>query len=128
MAAPLTKIICIDDDQDILSIIEFSLSEVGGFEVLACNSGAEALEKVNGFAPQLFLIDVMMPGMSGPEVLAELHKQPQYASTPAIFLTANANFAAYSEAKPPKLLGVLTKPFDPMQLPERIQKLWDEFM
>lgn len=128
MAQPLKKILCVDDDQDILSIIEFSLSEVGGFEVKACNSGAEALIVAEEFMPQLFLIDVMMPGMSGPETLGELHKKEVFASTPAIFLTANANFAAYSEAKPPKLLGVLTKPFDPMQLSERIQKLWDTYM
>lgn len=128
MAKPLKKILCIDDDQDILSIIEFSLAEVGGYEIKACNSGAEALKVAEEFMPQLFVIDVMMPGMSGPETLGELHKKEVFMSTPAIFLTANANFAAYSEAKPPKLLGVLTKPFDPMQISERIQKLWDTYM
>lgn len=128
MTEPLKKILCIDDDLDILSIIEFSLADVGGFEVKACSSGAQALEIAEDFSPQLFLIDVMMPNMSGPETLAALHDKACFAMTPAIFLTANAQFAVYSEAHPPKMLGVLTKPFDPMQLSERISKLWDQYM
>ncbi len=128
MGEPLKRILCIDDDPDILSIIEFSLAEVGGYEVKVCHSGAEALEEVKDFNPQLFLIDVMMPGMSGPETLTALHDIPEFASTPAIFLTANVQFAAYSEATPPKMLGILTKPFDPMQLPERLSDLWGEYI
>ncbi|MDG9728997.1 response regulator [Ignatzschineria sp. RMDPL8A] len=128
MKRPLRRILCIDDDQDILSIIEFSLSEVGGFEVKACASGKAALACVDEFKPELFLIDVMMPEMSGPETLNALQALPEFENTPAIFLTANVQFAAYSEARPPKMLGVLTKPFDPMQLSERITKLWEEHM
>ncbi len=128
MSKPLTKILCIDDDPDILSIIEFSLVEVGKFEVLACGSGAEALEAVTTFEPQLFLIDVMMPNMSGPETLEALQSLAAFSETPAVFLTANTQFSTYSEAHPPKMLGVLTKPFDPMQLPEKINKLWKQHM
>ena len=128
MTKPLTKILCIDDDPDILAIIEFSLTEVGNFEVLACNSGADALLRAEAFKPDLFLIDVMMPKMSGPETLTALHSLPVFESTPAVFLTANAQFSAYSEPHPPKMLGVLTKPFDPMQLSEKIHKLWAQYM
>ncbi len=123
----LKKILCIDDDPDILSIIEFALLHVGGFEVKTCSSGSEALKEAEAFAPQLFVIDVMMPNMSGPETLAALHAIPSLSQIPAIFLTANAQFAAYSEAHPPVMLGVLTKPFDPMQLAERVNKLWSQY-
>lgn len=128
MAKPLKKILCTDDDPDILAIIEFSLTEVGDFEVLACNSGDNALLQAEAFRPDLFLIDVMMPRMSGPETLTALHAIPIFKSTPAIFLTANAQFSAYSEPHPPQILGILTKPFDPMQLPIKILKLWEEYM
>ena len=128
MDSSLKRILCIDDDPDILSIIEFSLTEGGGYEVAICHSGQEALTVVEGFQPQLFLVDVMMPQMSGPETLDALQSIPAFENTQAIFLTANVQFAAYCEAAPPKMLGVLTKPFDPMQLSERLQALWSEYM
>lgn len=122
----LKRILCIDDDEDILSIVEFSLADIGLFDVIACRSGRDALCSAAAFAPQLFLIDVMMPDMCGPETLVALHKIPGLESTPAIFLTAtNMPLTKYPNIDLPHMLGLLTKPFDPLLLPSDINKLWN---
>ena len=63
---------------------------VGGLEVRAFASGEEALAAVAGVAPQLIVLDVMMPGMNGPEVLAHLREQGATAGIPVVFMTAKA--------------------------------------
>ena len=85
---PLRRILYVDDDDDIRAVALFTLEEVGGFEVAACASGEEALARAADFAPQLLLLDVMMPVMDGPAVLSALRRQPTTATTPAIFMTA----------------------------------------
>ena len=70
--AELKKILYVEDEPDIQMIARVALENVGGFELCVCSSGAEALEKAEAFAPDMFLLDVMMPGMDGPTTLAEL--------------------------------------------------------
>jgi two-component system OmpR family response regulator len=121
----LEKILLVEDDPDIRTIVKAALEMMGGFQVKACASGAEALDAVAGFAPQLALLDVMMPDMDGPGVLAKLRKLPQTAGMPVIFLTAKT---AASEIQRLRALGaadVLMKPFDPMTLPQQVRKIWE---
>ena len=59
----LNRIMCVDDNLDILTITKFTLEAMGGFSVMTCESAQEALEKVDAFDPDLFVLDVMMPGM-----------------------------------------------------------------
>ena len=61
----LRRILHIEDDPSIQSVTKLALEAVGGFEVLSCSSGAEALREAPGFAPDFVLLDVMMPGMDG---------------------------------------------------------------
>ena len=101
-----------------------SLEVVGGFEVEICASGAEALERATSFAPQLILLDVMMPDMDGPQVLAALRRTPVTAATPVIFMTAKIQSHDISHYKQLGVLDVIRKPFDPMRLPEDIRTMW----
>src|SRR5690606_24952165 len=84
----LNRILYVEDDADVRKLATFALRMVGKFEVEPCASGEEALEKARTFAPQLLLLDVMMPGMDGPTTLAHLRALPEIASVPAIFMTA----------------------------------------
>ena len=81
MNATLEKLMMVEDDNDIRTVAGMALEMVGGLKVLACESGVVALAAVKDFAPQLVLLDVMMPGMSGPEVLNSMSCAPLRPST-----------------------------------------------
>ncbi len=123
---PLQKILLIEDDDDIRTILRVALEKVGGFTVRACSSGTEGLAAVTEFAPQLVLLDVMMPGMDGPTVLSSLRERPDTAALPVIFLTARAVPADIARLRALGALDVLTKPFDPMTLHEKVKAAWNK--
>ena len=82
------RILCIEDEADIRAITELALETVGGFVLHCCASGEQAIREAVGFAPELILLDVMMPGMDGPTTLQALRQRGAMAATPVIFMTA----------------------------------------
>lgn len=120
----LPKILHVEDDADIREIAMMALEVVGGLTVTQCASGREALERAPAEAPDLILLDVMMPGMSGDETLLALREMPQFAQTPAIFMTAKAQQSEVERLKALGALDIITKPFDPMTLAEQIVDIW----
>jgi CheY-like chemotaxis protein len=120
----LKQILYADDVEDIRAIAQVALEEIGGFTVKFCGSGAEVLSMVKDFKPDLFLLDVMMPGMDGPAILAELRKNPEFTFTPAIFMTAKIQSDEIESYKKLGVLDVIAKPFDPMLLSENIKNIW----
>ncbi len=120
----LKKILLVEDDDDIRTIAEMSLTMVGEFEVRACASAAAALSAVAGFCPDLLLLDVMMPGMDGPALLGELRKRPDTAAVPAVFLTARTQGEDIDQLLALGAIDVIAKPFDPMQLPAALRAAW----
>jgi two-component system OmpR family response regulator len=121
----LEKIMLVEDDPDIRTVAVMALEMVGGLQVQACDSGAKALEQIGAWAPQLVLLDVMMPGMNGPEVLAALRARADTASIPVIFLTAKAQESEIQALRDLGALDVIPKPFDPMTLTDAVRALWD---
>lgn len=126
MSASLNKILHIEDEVDIQEITKMALEAVGGLNVRTCSDGEEALSVAPEFEPDLFLLDVMMPGMDGPETFQALQKLPGFENTPAIFMTAKVMEAEVARFKEIGALGVIAKPFDPMTLSDQIRALWDE--
>ena len=124
MTQVLEKVMLVEDDHDIRTVACMALEMVGGLKVRACESGAQALEAVVEFAPQLVLLDVMMPGMNGPEVLEMLRKRPEAASIPVVFLTAKVQEAEIAALRALGALDVIAKPFDPMTLADTVKALW----
>ena len=120
----LRRILHVDDDKDIRDIAMLSLQHVGGFEVLQCASGLEALRKAEAFVPQLFLLDVMMPEMSGDDLWAEFQTVPALSDVPVIFMTAKVERHYVAELMNKGALAVLEKPFDPITLAEEITRVW----
>jgi len=120
----LQNIIHAEDEEDIRAIAQIALEDIGSFTVRYCANGCEVLEVVQEFTPDLFLLDVMMPKMDGPSALRELRKLPQFADTPAIFMTAKIQASEIEEYKALGAIDVIHKPFDPMTLAEDIKKLW----
>jgi two-component system OmpR family response regulator len=126
MTKPLTRILYVEDEPDIRVVAQMALEAVGGFTVIACASGQEALNAAPGAGADLLLLDVMMPGMDGPSTLKGLRELPATANTPVIFMTAKVQAAEVAVYKGLGALEVIPKPFDPMELSAQIQRIWAE--
>lgn len=120
------RVLLVEDDPDIRSVAAMALEAIGGHLVQACESGAQAVAAAPGFAPDLVLLDVMMPEMDGPATLRALRELPEMAQTPVIFLTAKAQPQEVARYRSLGALGVVAKPFDPMTLSGQIRKILDE--
>jgi two-component system, OmpR family, response regulator len=118
------RILYVDDEPDIRAIAKVALEVVGEFEVVFCTSGREALDQAPGFAPDLILLDVMMPEMDGPYTLAALRRLPVTATTPVIFMTAKVQKREIAHYLALGAVGVIHKPFDPMTLADDVLQLW----
>jgi len=90
MTQLLKRILCIDDETDILAVAKLALETVGGFETRQCSSGAEALIEVDNYHPDLILLDVMMPQMDGYQTMGVIRENPAFRRLPIIALTAKA--------------------------------------
>lgn len=123
----LKRILYVEDQPDIRTVTKVALEKVGGFELQICSGGEEALEVAVSFAPELFLLDVMMPGMDGPSTLQALHKLPGLADIPVIFMTAKVQPNEVAEYKAMGALEVIFKPFDPMTLSNEIRDVWQRY-
>lgn len=123
---PLKRVLYVEDDPDIRTVAVMALEIVGGLEVRACDSGTTAAQ-VADFAPDLLLIDVMMPGMDGPTTLAHLRGIAAFAAVPAIFFTAKVRPDEIARLMNLGAIGVIAKPFDPMGLAKEIVAKWAQF-
>ncbi len=124
MPADLRTILCVEDDPDIREIIQMSLELAGDFVVESYGSGEEALRRAAVLLPDLILLDVMMPGYDGPELLAALRRNPATATIPVIFMTAKVQRSDVQHLKALGAAGVIAKPFDPMTLAQEIKSIW----
>jgi two-component system OmpR family response regulator len=114
------KVLVVDDDPAIRKVAEISLSRVGHWDVRSAHSGADALEMAANYKPDVILLDVMMPGMDGATTFKKLQQQEGNEDTPVIFLTAKVQKHEVQHYCEIGAIGVITKPFDPLKLPEDI--------
>jgi two-component system, OmpR family, response regulator len=121
----LRRILLVEDDPDIQDVTTLLLSTLGGYEVHACASALEGLQKAQAFDPDLILLDFLMPGLDGQGAFEAFRQTPATAATPVIFITARAQPRAIVEYRQLGSLGVIPKPFDPETLAETIQGMWD---
>jgi CheY-like chemotaxis protein len=124
MAGDLRRILYVEDDTDVQQIARVSLEMVGGFEVHICSSGNEALTYLTGELPDLILLDVMMPDLDGPATLAAIRADDRLAQIPVAFVTAKVQPGEVQQYLSLGALDVIAKPFDPMELPSRVQEIW----
>lgn len=122
---PLERILLIEDDPDIRTVTMFALEAVDGVTVKPCGSGSEAIREAPLFAPQMVLLDVMMPEMDGPAVLAGLRRLPGLERTPVVFMTAKVQPDEIVRYRQLGAVDVIAKPFDPMILGETVLSIWN---
>lgn len=121
----LQKILYVEDEPDIQTVARMALETVGGFTVCACSNGQEAVNEAPAFAPDLILLDVMMPGMDGPATMDALRKLPVTADVAVVFMTAKVQHHEVEHYLESGALDVIAKPFDPMTLADRIRSIWE---
>jgi len=116
------KILVVEDDEDILQLLTFTF-ESAGFDVRTAANGRDGLVRAMDFRPDLIVLDLMLPGMSGLEVCKELRRLPEVASIPVIMLTARGE-------EVDRIVGLelgaddyLVKPFSPRELVLRIHAI-----
>lgn len=124
MTRELTRILYVEDDPDIQAIAMMVLETISGFTVEACSCGSDALQKAVAFNPDLILLDVMMPGMDGPETLKGLRGFPELETTPVVFMTAKVQPQEVQAYLGMGAVGVIAKPFDPMTLAQELRDIW----
>ena len=119
----MRSILLVEDNEDIRAITEIALRLESRFDVVATESGEDALREVQGRPFDAIVLDVMMPGMDGPETLAAIRQLPAARNTPVIFLTAKAQPREIQRLLDLGAVGVITKPFDPLGLGAKVEEM-----
>ena len=117
------RILIVDDTPANVEILEMRLA-AHGYEMLTARDGEEALAIIGDKQPDLILLDIMMPGMDGITAFKKLKET--VPDIPVIFMTAKAQsheLASYMELG---ITGVISKPFDPLKLPESVKDILNE--
>ena len=119
------RILCVDDDPDIRTIAVMALGLDPAMEVRSASSGVEAMALLDAgdWRPDVVLLDVMMPGMDGPTVLATIRSRGYGNALPVIFMTARARKADVDAYRDLGAIGVIVKPFDPLALAGEVRAL-----
>jgi CheY-like chemotaxis protein len=115
----------VDDDHVIRGLLEVNL-EMEGHEVITAVDGRDALDKVRLDAPDLIILDVMMPNVNGWQVAEELKRDEGTRHIPIIFLSARAMEADIRKGTSLGVESYITKPFDPIELMDLVNRLLDE--
>ncbi|HVM72884.1 MAG TPA: response regulator [Anaerolineales bacterium] len=116
----MTKILIAEDERDIRDLITFTLT-FAGFQVVAASNGEEALNLARQEIPDLILMDVRMPRMTGYEACTLMKKDDKLKDIPVIFLSAKGQDSEIQAGIQAGATDYLLKPFAPDQLTERIQ-------
>jgi DNA-binding response OmpR family regulator len=124
MTSRISSRLLADDEPDILEISRIALETVGGFEVSVCSSGRARLDRLSEFEPDLIIVDVLMPDMTGPDVLQEVRRRPELSAVPVVYLTGVIQEEELEELRETGVADIILKPFDPMTLADRINGIW----
>lgn len=120
----LMRILHVDDEPDIREIVRLALGLIGRFTVESCASGPQAIAKAAAFRPDMILLDVMMPGMSGQETLAGLRALDEAVDALAVFMTAKSEMPEIDALRSLGAVDVIPKPFDPLTVSDQLNRIW----
>ena len=122
----MTKILIAEDERDIRDLITFTL-RFAGYDVVAANNGEEALELASQEMPDLVLMDVRMPRMTGYEACKRMKSEESTEHIPVVFLSAKGQEAEVNAGMEAGAEEYILKPFSPDQLTEQVRLILDRF-
>ena len=120
----MKKLLIADDEQGIRSLVKMTL-ENDAYEILEASDGVQALALVKEHQPQLVLLDVSMPGMSGFDVCRAIRVDPLLKDIRVIMLTAMAQETDVAEGMAAGVDDYFTKPFSPVALIRKVEEVFD---
>lgn len=118
----MARILVADDDVDIRELVEFKLTTLG-HDVVAVSDGLAAIDACHANRPDLAVLDVMMPGVSGLDAIRAIRADPRLKDLPVILLTARAQESDIETGFESGADDYITKPFSPRELASRVQAL-----
>lgn len=113
-------IFCVEDDQNIRELITYALKGQG-MEVIGFESGEEMFKNIEGRTPQLFLLDIMLPGMDGIEILSIISKDSELNKVPVIMLTAKGSEYDKIKGLDSGADDYISKPFSVLEMVARVK-------
>ena len=121
------SVLVVEDEEHIRRVLQYNL-QLDGFEVHLAEDGVRALDLAAEKMPDLILLDWMMPGMDGLEVLSKLKQDKKTENIPVFMLTAKGMMADVGRALYEGADDYITKPFDPMQLGKTLRKKLQKYV
>jgi len=121
MNKPQRTILIADDEEDLRILVEMTL-ENPLYRIITAQNGLEALESIRQHRPDLAILDWMMPGLTGLQVVQALRQSPLTATLPVVFLTARDRQEDRDAAGTFGLVSYLVKPFSPLELLGLVKK------
>jgi CheY-like chemotaxis protein len=118
----VARVMAVDDEQAIRGLLAVNL-ELEGHEVITAANGRDALEQLQHVRPDLILLDVMMPNMSGWQVAESLRARPETRAIPIVLLTARVGDADVDKGGELGVDAYVTKPFDPLELMDLVNAI-----
>jgi two-component system phosphate regulon response regulator PhoB len=121
------SVLVVEDEEHIRRVLQYNL-QMDGFEVHQADNGARALEIAAELMPDLILLDWMMPGTDGLQVLSKLKQDKKTENIPVFMLTAKGMMADVGRALYEGADDYITKPFDPTQLGRTLRKKMEKYV
>jgi DNA-binding response OmpR family regulator len=116
----MSKIMVVEDDPTVRRLVEFVLDQEG-FEVVSFEAGQDAIDALDALAPDLAIVDLMMPDIDGIEVTRQIRARSQFNRMPILVVTAKTHTVDRYEAFSAGADDFIVKPFDPMELTFRVR-------
>ncbi|OIO60216.1 MAG: hypothetical protein COZ46_07745 [Verrucomicrobia bacterium CG_4_10_14_3_um_filter_43_23] len=118
----MDKILIADDDPFMEKLLEFTLKKAG-FGIIACREGNSVIQRILDEKPVLIILDLMLPGRSGLELIGDIRANQSIARLPVIFVTGQGKESTRNQLTQAGASAVYTKPFSPTALIAMIKKL-----
>ena len=122
----MAKILIAEDERDIRDLITFTLT-FAGYQVVAAANGEEALQKTRAEIPDLIMMDVRMPKMTGYEACIEMKKDPAIQHIPVVFLSAKGQDSEVNTGLEAGAVEYILKPFSPEELVGHVKDLLQKY-
>ena len=116
------RVLVIDDEEYVREVIQICLETVAGWQVITANSGSLGIELAQKEEPDAILLDVMMPEMDGIMTFKKLQLNKLTKDIPIVLLTAKAEVTQNQELTKIGIKATISKPFEPLELPNKIAK------
>jgi two-component system alkaline phosphatase synthesis response regulator PhoP len=118
----LKKLLIVDDEDGVRALVRMTLDN-GVYQIIEASEGLEALDLAKEHLPDLVLLDVMLPDVSGMDVCRKIKDDPDLASTTVVMLTARAQTSDVGDAEEAGADGYFTKPFSPIALTRKVESI-----